>query len=103
VAIDLDTTVKPLYGRQEDARIGYNPHKAGRPSHAGHALASHPAIVELTESLLLSAMAGFLGLLVGLWAKDCFVAIYPSELLISNRVFDPFVLRFLRRDFRVLS
>jgi hypothetical protein len=35
-ALDLDTTVKPLYGHQEDAKIGYNPQKPGRPSHAYH-------------------------------------------------------------------
>jgi putative ABC transport system permease protein len=48
----------------------------------------------LTESLLLATMAGVLGLLMGLWAKDFFVAIYPSEILISSRVLDPFVLGF---------
>ncbi len=35
-ALDVDTTVKPLYGHQEDAKVGYNPHKPGRPSHAYH-------------------------------------------------------------------
>ena len=34
--LDVDTTVKPLYGHQEDATVGYNPHKPGRPSHAYH-------------------------------------------------------------------
>src|SRR5205807_2844359 len=24
-ALDMDTTVKPLYGHQEDAKVGYNP------------------------------------------------------------------------------
>jgi hypothetical protein len=33
---DLDVTVKPIYGHQEGAQIGYNPHKPGRPSHAYH-------------------------------------------------------------------
>jgi hypothetical protein len=32
--LDLDATVKTLYGRQEEARVGYNPMKPGRPSHA---------------------------------------------------------------------
>jgi hypothetical protein len=32
-ALDLDATVKTLYGRQEEARVGYNPAKPGRPSH----------------------------------------------------------------------
>jgi hypothetical protein len=31
--LDLDATVKPLYGEQEEARLGYNPQKPGRPSH----------------------------------------------------------------------
>lgn len=31
--LDLDATVKTLYGQQEEARLGYNPHKPGRPSH----------------------------------------------------------------------
>ena len=36
--LDLDATVKPIYGRQEGAEVGYNPHKPGRPSHAYHTL-----------------------------------------------------------------
>ena len=34
--LDADTTVKPLYGRQEGSEVGYNPHKPGRPSHTYH-------------------------------------------------------------------
>jgi hypothetical protein len=34
--LDVDVTVKPLYGRQEGAKVGYNPHKPGRPSHTYH-------------------------------------------------------------------
>jgi len=34
--LDIDTTVKPLYGHQQGAAIGYNPHKPGRPSHVCH-------------------------------------------------------------------
>jgi len=33
VIFDLDSTVLPLYGRQEMARVGYNPKKWGRPSY----------------------------------------------------------------------
>ena len=33
VILDLDSTVLPLYGKQEMARIGYNPQKWGRPSY----------------------------------------------------------------------
>lgn len=35
--LDLDSTVKPLYGQQEKAVKGYNPLKPGRPSHIVHA------------------------------------------------------------------
>lgn len=34
--LDTDVTVKPLYGHQEGAKLGYNPHKPGRPSHTYH-------------------------------------------------------------------
>jgi hypothetical protein len=34
--LDSDVTVKPLYGKQEGAVVGYNPKKPGRPSHTYH-------------------------------------------------------------------
>ena len=34
--LDVDVTVKPLYGHQQGAEIGYNPQKPGRPSHVYH-------------------------------------------------------------------
>lgn len=34
--LDLDATVKPLYGHQQGAEVGYNPHKPGRPSQVLH-------------------------------------------------------------------
>lgn len=34
--LDVDTTVKCLYGHQEGAMVGYNPKKPGRPSHTYH-------------------------------------------------------------------
>lgn len=34
--LDTDVTVKPLYGKQEGAIVGYNPKKPGRPSHTYH-------------------------------------------------------------------
>ena len=34
--LDIDTTVKPLYGKQEGAVVSYNPKKPGRPSHTYH-------------------------------------------------------------------
>jgi Transposase DDE domain group 1 len=34
--LDIDTTIKVLYGKQEGATVGFNPKKPGRPSHAYH-------------------------------------------------------------------
>lgn len=34
--LDIDTTIKTLFGNQQGAEVGYNPHKPGRPSHALH-------------------------------------------------------------------
>lgn len=34
--LDIDTTIKTIYGKQEGAEVGYNPHKPGRPSHTYH-------------------------------------------------------------------
>jgi hypothetical protein len=34
--LDMDATVKPLYGQQEQAVRGYNATKPGRPSHVYH-------------------------------------------------------------------
>jgi hypothetical protein len=33
---DIDVTIKTVYGRQQGAEVGYNPHKPGRPAHAYH-------------------------------------------------------------------
>lgn len=34
--MDIDASIKPLYGNQEGSSVGYNPHKPGRPSHVLH-------------------------------------------------------------------
>lgn len=34
--LDIDVTIKPVYGYQPGSVVGYNPHKPGRPSHALH-------------------------------------------------------------------
>lgn len=33
---DVDVSIKTVYGEQEGAERGYNPHKPGRPAHAYH-------------------------------------------------------------------
>ena len=47
--LDVDVTVKPLYGHQEGAEVGYNPHKPGRPSHTYHTyfVANLPLVLEV--------------------------------------------------------
>ena len=42
MTLDLDSSVMTRYGNQEGARVGYNPHKPGRPSH-------HPLIAFMAE------------------------------------------------------
>jgi len=34
--LDIDATIKTLYGHQEGAQVGYNPPKRGRPAHVYH-------------------------------------------------------------------
>lgn len=34
--LDVDSSIKTLYGHQQGAKVGYNPHKPGRPSHVIH-------------------------------------------------------------------
>ncbi len=34
--LDIDSTIKPLYGQQEGAMVGYHPQKPGRPWHCYH-------------------------------------------------------------------
>ena len=40
--LDADATVKPLYGHQEGAVVGFNPHQPGRPSHVNHTYWASP-------------------------------------------------------------
>jgi hypothetical protein len=42
--LDIDNTVKPLYGHQEGAELGYNPMKPGRPSHNSIFRSNRPPI-----------------------------------------------------------
>ena len=52
--LDVDTTIKPLYGHQEGAELGYNPNKPGRPSHVYHSY----MIGELRLALAVEVQAG---------------------------------------------
>ena len=52
--LDVDTTIKPLYGHQEGAELGYNPHKPGRPAHVYHSY----MIGELRLALAVEVQSG---------------------------------------------
>jgi hypothetical protein len=47
--LDIDTTIKPLYGQQEGAEMSYNLHKPGRPSQ------SYPTYLMARTRLVLGA------------------------------------------------
>jgi hypothetical protein len=36
--LDVDASIKPLHGRQEGAKLGYNPSEPAHPSHVLHTL-----------------------------------------------------------------
>lgn len=71
--LDVDSTVKLLYGKQEGAVVGYNPRKPGRPSHMYHVywLANLRLALEVdvhagNESAASHALPGLLSLLARL-------------------------------------
>jgi len=75
--LDVDVTVKPLYGHQEGARVGYNPHKPGRPSHTYHSylMANTRLVLEVDvqpgdQSHASHSMPGLMGVLARL-PDDC--------------------------------
>ena len=75
--IDIDTTVKLLYGHQEGAVVGYNPKKPGRPSHVLHTyMLAGPRLVMGVEMAPGNEHAGK-HCVPGLWAlidrtpRDC--------------------------------
>ena len=50
--LDVDNTVKPVYGHQEGAELGYNPTKPGRPSHNYHSFFIGRARISLGVEVL---------------------------------------------------
>ena len=66
--LDLDTTVKCLYGKQEGAIVGYNPTKKGRPSHCYHsALMANTRLALAVEVMAGNETAATHGM-PGIWA-----------------------------------
>lgn len=82
--LDLDGTVKTLYGRQEEARVGYNPGKPGRPSHIYHSMILTAAKLVLN----VDTMRGDIGygndaMMLGCEERGL---VYLFKLKITNRV-----------------
>jgi hypothetical protein len=83
--LDVDTTVKPLFGHQEGAVVGYNPGKPGRPSHSYHSylIANLRLVldVEVHDGNQTAAKHGA----PGLWAlldrlgRDCWPALLRGD------------------------
>ena len=81
--IDIDNTVKPIFGHQEGAELGYNPQKPGRPSHNYHTFFIGKARITLGVDVLPGRQhAGSCGM-ARLWA---FLDAIPTALW-------PFLLR----------
>jgi Transposase DDE domain group 1 len=120
--LDIDTTIKPLYGKQEGAEIGYNPHKPGRPSHALHTylvgnlrLVLDAVVTSGNESSSASSRPGLIEVLEALTPKqqptlvrgDCGFGNEPFIIALEQRsqayLFkmrkSPFVQRLLARNF----
>ena len=75
--LDLDTTVKCLYGKQEGAVKGYNPHKPGRPSHSYHSALMANTRLALGVEVMPGNESAPLHSMPGIWAW--LDALPPSE------------------------
>jgi hypothetical protein len=66
--LDLDTTVKCLYGKQAGAVVGYNPKKPGRPSHSYHSALMANTRLALAVDVLPGNETAPLHSMPGVWA-----------------------------------
>ena len=66
--LDLDATVKCLYGRQEGAVVGYNPKKPGRPSHSYHIALMANTLLALAVDVLPGNETAPLHSMPAIWA-----------------------------------
>lgn len=66
--LDIDTTVKCLYGHQEGAQIGYNPRKPGRPCHVYHSYFVANLRISLGVEVLPGKEHASAHSMAGLWA-----------------------------------
>ena len=66
--LDLDTTVKCLYGKQEGALVGYNPKKPGRPSHSYHSALMANTRLALAVEVMAGNETAPVHSMPGIWA-----------------------------------
>jgi hypothetical protein len=66
--LDLDTTVKCLYGKQEGALLGYNPKKPGRPSHSYHSALMANTRLALAVEVMAGNETAPMHSMPGIWA-----------------------------------
>jgi hypothetical protein len=66
--LDVDTSVKPLYGKQEGAEVGFNAKKPGRPSHVYHGYLMANTRLVLDVDVQSGKKVHSLYSLPGLWA-----------------------------------
>lgn len=66
--LDLDATVKCLYGKQEGAVVGYNPKKPGRPSHSYHSGLMANTRLALTVEVMAGNATAPTHSMPGIWA-----------------------------------
>ena len=66
--LDLDATVKCLYGKQEGAVVGYNPKKPGRPSHSYHSALMANTRLALAVEVMPGNESAPLHSMPGIWA-----------------------------------
>ena len=67
--LDVDTTIKPLYGHQEGAVLGYNPKKPGRrPSHCYHTYSMARRVSFSTSTFVLATNIRRITAAPSLWA-----------------------------------
>jgi hypothetical protein len=66
--LDLDATVKCLYGKQEGALVGYNPKKPGRPSHSYHSALMANTRLALAVEVMAGNETAPMHSMPGIWA-----------------------------------
>lgn len=66
--LDLDATVKCLYGKQEGAVLGYNPKKPGRPSHSYHSALMANTRLALAVEVMAGNETAPMHSMSGIWA-----------------------------------